>query len=307
MAGYDINTTTSGVYLPPSVSGEIWAKTLEDSVVQRLAPKIDLPGNGVAVDIITGEPVAEFVGETNQKPVSNPTVSSKLLYPHTIAVIETFSNKFRRNKGALYNALQARLPNALAKAFDKAVLFGDGAPVSNFDTLEDIASVSIYNNPYAGLLTGLGAVVDEEFDITGWAISPSAEILFMGEVDEVGRPLFIDSVTNDGSVARLLGRPAFKSKAVGKAGVAGDISDDIDSIPATVGFGGDWSKAAWGVSEGISIDINTKGSVTLPNSTVINLWQRNMFAVRVEIEIGFRLEDEDAFVRLTGATPAQVP
>lgn len=307
MAGIDINTTTSGVYLPPSVSGEIWSKTLESSVVQRLTPQIELPGNGVAVDIITGEPVAEFVGETNVKPVSNPTVSSKLMYPHTIAVIETFSNKFRRNKGALYNALISRLPNAIAKRFDQAVLFGDGAPVANFDTLEDVSSVSIYNNPYAGLLTALGAVVDDEFDVTGWAISPSAELLFLGEVDEVGRPLFIESVTQDGSVSRLLARPAFKSKHVGKAGVAGDISEAEDSVAATVGFGGDWSKGAWGVSEGISIDINTKGSVTLPDASVINLWQRNMFAVRCEIEIGFRVEDEDAFVRLTGATPAQLP
>lgn len=307
MAGIDINTTTSGVYLPPSVSGEIWSKTLDASVVQQLTPKIDLPGNGVAVDIITGEPVAEFVGETNMKPVSNPTVSSKLLYPHTIAVIEVFSNKFKRNKGALYNALQARLPNALAKRFDRAVLFGEGAPTTNFDTLEDVASVSVYSNPYAGLLTALGAVVDEEYDVTGWAISPSAEILFMGEVDDVGRPLFIDSVTNDGGVGRLLGRPAYKAKAVGRPGVAGDVSSSIASTPATVGFGGDWSKAAWGVSDGISIDINTKGSVTLADNSVINLWQRNMFAVRCEVEIGFRLQDEDAFVRLTGATPAQLP
>lgn len=307
MAGYDMNTTTSGVYLPPDVSGEIWQKTLESSVVQQSTPRIDLPGNGVAVDIITGDPVAEFVGETNLKPVSNPTVSSKLVYPHTIAVIETFSNKFRRNKTALYNALINRLPNALAVRFDRAVLFGEGAPVSNFDTLENVAVANISADPYAGTLTALQAVVDADFDITAWQMSPAAEILFMGETDTTGRPIYIDSPANDGGVSRLLGRPAFKSKAVGRAGVPGDVSEATPSTAATVGFGGDWSKAAWGVSDGISIDINTKGSVELPGGTIINLWQRNMFAVRVEIEIGFRLQEEDAFVRLTGATPAQLP
>jgi len=292
----DIATTTNGVLLPPEISGEIWQGVLEGSVVQQLTPQIDLPGNGVAVEMITSDPVAEFVGETNQKPVSNSTFDSRLVYPHTIAVIETFSNKFRRNKGALYNALISRLPNALSVAFDRAVLFGEGAPTTNFDTFEDVPSVSIYANPYAGLLTALGSVVDADADITGWVLSPQAELLFLGQTDDAGRPLFISSMTDDGSVNRLLGRAAPKRKQVGRAGTSG--------VASTIGFGGDWSQAAWGVSDGISVDINTKGSVTLPNGSVINLWQRNMFAVRTEIEIGFRVRNEDAFVRLTGSTPA---
>lgn len=292
----DMATTTNGVLLPFEVSGEIWQRTLEASVVQQLTPQIDLPGGGVAVDIITGDPVAEFVAETALKPVSNASVSSKLMYPHTIAVIETFSNKFKRDKGALYNALLARLPRALGTAFDRAVLFGEGAPVTNFDTLKNISTVNISTDPYSGLLTALGSVVDAESDVTGWAISPAAEILLMGEVDNQGRPLFVDGVNNARGVGNLLGRPSYKQRAVGRAGTPG--------VASTLGFGGDWESAAWGVSDGISIDINEKGSVTMPNGDVINLWQRNMFAVRTEIEIGFRYRDDDRFVRLTGPTPA---
>jgi HK97 family phage major capsid protein len=292
----DMATTTNGVYLPPSVSGEIWQKVQTASVVQQLTPQIELPGNGVAVDIITGDPVAEFVGETNLKPVSNAKVSSKLMYPHTIAVIETFSNKFKRNKGALYNALIARLPNALSVAFDRAVLFNEGAPVTNFDTLANVPTVNIAAAPYAGLLTALGSVIAADGDISGWALAPAAELMFLGQVDSTGRPLFIDSMTDQGSVTRLLARPGYKSKAVSRPGSSG--------VAPTIGFGGDWSKGAWGVSDAISIDINTKGSVTMPNGENINLWQRNMFAVRTEIEIGFRYQDDDAFVRLVGNTPA---
>lgn len=292
----DIATTTNGVNLPPEVSGEIWQGVLEASVVQQLANPMTLPGGGVSVDIITGDPVAEFVGETNKKPVSNATVSSKLVYPHTIAVIETFSNKFKRNKGALYNALIARLPNALSRRFDQAVLFGEGAPVANFDTLEDVASVDVGTSPYAGLLTALGSVVAADGDISGWALAPAAELLFLGETDNSGRPIFIDSITNEGSVSRLLARPAFKSKAVGRP-----AKTTAPTHPATVGFAGDWSTATYGIADAISIDINEKGSVEMPDGSNINLWQRNMFAVRVEFEIGFRYQDDSKFVRLTGA------
>jgi HK97 family phage major capsid protein len=295
-APYDVSTLTPGVYLPPELSGEIWQNVQENSVVQQLAGRMDLPGGGVAVDIITGDPVAEFVGETGQKPVSNPSVDSKLVYPHTIAVIETFSNKFRNNKNALYNALQARLPNALARRFDAAVLYGEGAPTTNFDTLEDAPSVDVATSPYAGLLTALGSVVDEQADITGWAISPQAELVFLGQTDTLGRPLFVDGVNNSGSIPRLLNRTAVKSRYVGRPAVTGGTPK-----PATFGFGGDWSQATVGIADPISIDINTKGSVTLPDGSIINLWQRNMFAVRVEVEIGFRYRDVNRFVRLTGA------
>lgn len=296
----DISTLSTGVNLPPEVSGEIWQETIQSSFIQSAVERMDFPGNGVSIDVITGDPVAQFVAETEMKPVSNPTVSSKTVYPHTIAVIETFSNKFKRNKGALYNALINRMPQAIAKRFDRAVLFGEGAPATNFDTLVDVPSVSIATNPYGGLLAALGSVVDtDDADINGWALSPQGEILLMGQVDEHGRPLFIDSINNDGNIGRLLGRPAFKHRWVGKPGTAG-----APGTPATVGFGGDWTGARWGYSEGITIDINTKGSVTLDGGEVINLWQRNMFAVRIEVEVGFRLRDEDRFVRLTGTTPA---
>jgi hypothetical protein len=38
--------------------------------------------------------------------------------------------------------------------------------------------------------------------------------------------------------------------------------------------------------------------------TQLNLWQRNMFAVRCEMEVGFRVRDTDRFVRLTDAAAA---
>ena len=38
--------------------------------------------------------------------------------------------------------------------------------------------------------------------------------------------------------------------------------------------------------------------------TQLNLWQRNMFAIRAEIEVGFRVRDLAHFVKLTDATQA---
>jgi len=74
-----------------------------------------------------------------------------------------------------------------------------------------------------------------------------------------------------------------------------------------VGIAGDWTKAVYGAVEGVKIDISDQATLTYKdasnNDVTLNLWQRNMFAVRAEIEVGFRA-DTECFNLLTGAVPA---
>jgi len=68
---------------------------------------------------------------------------------------------------------------------------------------------------------------------------------------------------------------------------------------AVVGFAGDWSQAVYGTVEGVQIAISDQATLT-DGSTTINLFEQNMFAVRAEIEVGFRC-DTTVFNKLTGA------
>jgi hypothetical protein len=60
----------------------------------------------------------------------------------------------------------------------------------------------------------------------------------------------------------------------------------------------------YGIVEGVTIDISEEASLAAKdrnNSDItINLWQRNMFAVRAEIEVGF-VADTNVFNKLTAA------
>lgn len=113
----------SNIQLPQAVSAEILQKTQEASVIMRLARQIPLPGNGVQIPVIASDPAAEWVTETGVKPVSTPTLDKKIMQAHKLAVIVPFSNEFRRDVPALYNALIARLPGVLAEKFDNTVIF----------------------------------------------------------------------------------------------------------------------------------------------------------------------------------------
>ena len=90
-------TNRSDVDLPVDVSREILKKAQENSAIMKLARKITLPGRGVAINVITSDPEASWVGETEAKPVSNPGLDTKVMRGYKLAVIVPFSDEFRRD------------------------------------------------------------------------------------------------------------------------------------------------------------------------------------------------------------------
>ena len=310
MTGIDINRGTSGVNLPVEVSSEIWADAQEASAVMSMARQISLPGSGASIPIITGDAEADWVGETDEKNVSRATLSNKTITPYKLAVIEPFSNEFRRDLPALYEELRRRLPGAIAKRFDSTV-FGSTAPGSNFDTLGAASAVGLTPHAtavklgtYSGLVAAYQSVATGGGSLDGWALSSQAKGLLLGQIDSTGRPLLLDSIQGGSAVPQLLGEPVNYSKGVYTAGT-----------PNTIGFAGDWSSAVYGTVEGIKIDLSNQAtladgvttltasdaSTTVDIPNYLNLWQRNMFAVLVEVEIGFRARDIAHFVKLTDA------
>ena len=305
----DVNRGTAGIDLPAAVATEIMSDMQEASAVQQLARQINLPGQGVTIPVVTGDPEAEWVAETDEKPVDRPTFGNKDISPYTLAVIVPFSNQFRRDLSALYQECVRRLPGALAKKFDATVFASTGAPGGNFAQLGGATAVPIgphatdvKKNTYAGLVAAYQAVASAGGTLDGWALSSQAKALLLGQVDSTGRPLLLDSIQAGSSVPQILGEPVHYTKGVYTAG-----------SPNTIGFAGDWSSAVWGTVEGVSISINegtitdgtttvdTSGTDTVDIPNLVNLWQRNMFAVRAEIEIGFQVRDTARFVKLTDA------
>ena len=284
-----ISTNRTDITLPTAVSSEIIQKVQEESAVMRLATQVALPGNGLTIPVITSDPSAAWVDETDEKPVSNPGLSTKVMRGYKLAVIEPFSNQFRRDYGTLYNALIARLPRILAAKFDNTVFGGTQAPGSDFDTFASITAQDISTNPYNALVAAVTDVAEHGGDLNGFALSPKAKGILLSATDDNGRPLFINSVA-EGAIPQILGNPTYSSRGA-----------YIQGTPDVVGFAGDWSKALYGVVEGVDISFSSDATLTLADNSVINLFQRNMFAVRAEIEIGFRA-DLDVFNALTATT-----
>ena len=288
-------TNRTSIDLPVDVSREIIAKTQEASKVMQLARQIELPGRGAAINVITSDPEAAWVGETAKKPVSNPGLDTKVMRAYKLAVIVPFSNEFRRDVPALYDALVQRLPNALGQKFDNTVFGGTQTPGSDFDTFANVTAQEIKTDTYDGLVAADTDIATHGGIVNGYVISPQGRGILLGAKDGDERPLFINSVA-EGAIPMILGARVEQSKA---AYIPGNSSAS-PAVPAKVGFVGDWTQAMYGTVEGVVIDFSSDATLDLGEGETINLFQQNMFAVRAEIEVGFRA-DTSVFNALTAA------
>lgn len=271
-------TNRTSIDLPVDVSNEILQKAQDSSAVMKLARQIALPGRGAAINVITSDPTASWVGETAAKPVSNPGLETKIMRAYKLAVIVPFSNEFRRDVAALYDALINRLPGALGQKFDNTVFGGTQAPGSDFDTFASVTKQDIETNTYAGFVAADGDIATNGGIMNGIVLSPQGKGVVLGATDQDKRPLFINSVA-EGAVPMILGARTELSKGAYVAGT-----------PNVLGFAGDWSQAVYGTVEGVKIDYSADATLDLGSGNAINLFQQNMFAVRAEIEVGFRAD-----------------
>ena len=288
MPAIDINRGTSGIALPVEVSNEIWGAAVEQSFFMSAARQIRMPGTGIAVQTITGDPIADWVDETAPKPVSATDFDKKTLVPYKLAVIEPFSTEFLRDLPALYEELRRRLSGALAAKFD-ATIMGTTAPGTGFDVLGGATAVGIGGSDvYGALVTAEGNIATAGGIATHIGLAPQGRSLMLGAVDQMGHPLFTQGVSS-ASVGTVLGAETMTARALYKAGT-----------PNVVGIIGDCSRAVWGSVEGVQISVSDQAMLVINNAPV-SLWQQNMVAVRAEISVAFGVEDTGLFNILTDA------
>jgi HK97 family phage major capsid protein len=305
-------TTDFSGFLPSHLAQPIFERAARQSVVQRLVRQIPLGINGESIPYVTGRPSAAWVDEGALKPASAGSLGLKTMVPKKIAAILIVSAEVvRANPGNYITTMRESLAESFAVSFDRAALHDEGpdgtAGAGPFATyvdqatkVQEIGGTAVSSG---GIHTDFteamkDIVVDTDasgrrYQLTGWALDSVLEPVLWGAIDVNGRPLYVDLPTDADSASlnapagRLLGRPSFMGEGVSTI-----------NQTAVVGYGGDWTQAAWGVVGGISFDVSTEASVTI-NGSLVSLWQNNLVAIRAEAEYGFLVADADAFTKLT--------
>ena len=206
--------------------------------------------------------------------------------PYKLAAIMLFSNEFRRDKAALYDEIIRRAPAALGKKLDQTVFYGV-TPGTGFDVLTSATAVGLGANAYDQLVTAYGAIAAAGGIMNGIVLAPQGEALLLSAKDGDSRPLFIQNINSDRAITRILGAEVIETPHVYNSGT-----------PNLIGFAGDWSQLRYGIVDGIHVDFSDEATIN-DGTNQINLWQRNMFACRIECEVGIAVKSTSAFVALT--------
>lgn len=301
-------TTTGGFagFLPASQAADIFTQARRQSVVQQLARQVPLGISGVDIPVVTTKPTAGWTAEGGQKPATSSAMTLKTMSPKKLTAIAVVSAEVvRANPGNYMNVLREEIGESFAIAFDAAALHGTSTPFTTFvdqtnKSVEFGTAAAAAGGVYADINAGLKLLVDADKLLSGFAFDFKAEPVLNAAVDTTGRPLFIDTpMSEPNPVVRpgsLLGRPAFMGRGVATAVVTGTPNSG-----GIVGYGGDWSQAAWGTVGGITYDVSTESTVTI-NGVLTSLWENNLVAIRAEAEYGFLVNDTGSFVKYTNHT-----
>lgn len=303
------DTMFSG-FLDPELAQDYFAEVEKTSIIQQIAQKVPMGPTGVRIPHWTGNVSAKWVAEGGQKPVTKGNFTKQDVVPHKIATIFAASAEaVRANPLNYLNTMRTKVAEAIALAFDNAVINGTLTPFGNY-IAETTKSVSLADplgagkgaadgsNAYTALNTGLGLLLAAGKKWNGTLFDNVAEPILNSAVDTSQRPLFLDATYQDINApfrsGRVLGRTTFLSDHVANG--------------TTVGYMGDWSQIIWGQVGGLSFDVSDQATLDLSSaqdgSGIVSLWQNNLVAVRVEAEFGVLVNDTDAFVKLTNVVTA---
>lgn len=284
-------------FLRPEIAQNYFAEARKRSTVMQLARQIPLGINGQEIPFSTSKATASWVSEGGQKPTTESGLSLKSIKPHKIAAISVVSAEVvRANPGNYMSILRDDIAEAFAVAFDNAALHGTSTPFGDYvdETTKEVAlgtATSANGGVFADVVGGMTQLVNAGKKLNGFAFDAVVEPVFLGSIDNNGRPLFVDTpLTETTSVitpGRLVGRTAFLGDNV----KSGDI----------VGYGGDWSQVVWGAVGGISYKVSTEAAVTI-GGTLTSLFEHNLVAILAEAEYGLLINDVDAFVKYTYST-----
>lgn len=289
-------------YLDPVMSQDYFAEIEKTSVVQQIARKIPLGPTGVRIPHWTGDVRAKWTGEGEQKPVTKGDLTKQDVVPHKIAVIFAASSEVVRANPANYlSTMRMKVAEAIALAFDSAVLHGVDSPFGKCiaDTTKSIQLGGAGSTAFDQLNEGLGLLLADKKKWNGTLFDDLAEPILNAAKDKSDRPLFIEATYTDINSpfrsGRVLGRPTFLSD---------HVTDPTKPSQDTgvLGFQGDWTQVIWGQIGGLSYDVSDQATLDMSangdGSGLVSLWQNNLVAVRIEAEFGVLVNDPESFVKL---------
>ncbi|KAF1341700.1 phage major capsid protein [Bacillus subtilis] len=286
----------------PTEQGTLVLKEfMTQSAVTKLAKYEEMTKPEKEFTYLASGPGAYWVGEGERIKTSKAQWLTAKMISKKLGVIIPVSKEFLRYTIAdFFTQMRPAIAEAFAIKFDQAALFGVDSPfgqgVSVFEKIKESGNTVALNslgNLYDELNGVMALVEDADKDVNGFTTTRRFRQKLRGTKDGNGLPIFNDAT--GGATQQALGLPI---------GYADSKSWDYEKAAL---LAADWNYTRYGIPQGMEYKISEDATLTTivdADGNPINLYERDMVALRVTQQVGFMTLTDDAFAAITPATGA---
>jgi len=281
----------------PSTEGTLVLKQfMSQSAVTKLAKYEEMTKPKKKFTYLASGPGAYWVGEGERIQTSKATWLNAEMVSKKLGVILPVSKEFLRySVKDFFAEMRGPIAEAFAIKFDQAALFGTdspfGAGVSLWEKINASGNKVAYNslgNLYDELNGVMGLIEEADKDADGFTTTRRFRQKLRGAKDVDGLPIFNDAKA--GATQSALGLPI------------GYVDSKSWDYQKALMLAADWNMTRYGIPQGMEYKISEDATLTTiqdENGDPINLFERDMFALRVTQQVGFMTLSDEAFAALT--------
>jgi HK97 family phage major capsid protein len=294
----------NNVLLQDAVTGQIpqeqatlvLKEFMQQAAITKLAKYEPMTKPEKKFTYLASGPGAYWVDEGEPIQTSKATWLTATLRAKKLGVIIPVSKEFLNyTVSEFFNQMRPAIAEAFAIKFDQAALFGVDSPfgtdMSVFERADNAGhkvELNSLGNLYDELNAVLALLEDADKDANGFTTTRKFKQKLRGAKDTTGQPIFNDAKA--GATSDALGLP-----------IGYVDSKSWDYTKAEL-LAADWNYTRYGILQGIEYKISEEATLTTiqdENGKPINLFERDMFALRATMHVAFMTLADDAFAALT--------
>jgi len=285
--------------IPSEFQEVIVEDIMANSVTMQLAQYEEMNQQRKEFTYLTGPVGAYWVGEGKKIKTTKPTVVRAVMEAHKLGVIVLATREaLNYTVRQYFEQMRPQIAKAFYTKFDEAAILNVDNPFpqsleQSVATAKHVVTAEQLNRISAGDFFALTDLVnDEGYDVNAFISRTQNKSLLRGVVDGAD--------TTD--PVRLYNRAANTLDGLPIATL------DSDSMKKGTLYAGDFNYLRYGIPFNLNFKIAEEGQISTivdENGDPINLFEREMIAMRATMDVGFMVLKDDAFAKLEPA--AEVP
>lgn len=270
--------------IPREYGTAIVNDVMQNSVMMNLAQYEPMTKQEKTFGYLADGVGAYWVGEGEVIETSRPQWLEATMKAHKLGVIVPVSREFLQyTMSDFFTVVRPLIAEAFYKKFDEATILNVANPYTQSIDESATAAGNVISGPidYANFDALVGSLEDEDIDFNAFISRRNNNSAFRGLLDAQDNALF------DRNNGTLDGAPIAYMNST--------------ELPRGTVYGGDFNFARYGIPYNLNYQISTDAqlsSITDEAGNPINLFERELVAIRATMDVAFMVLKDEAFAKI---------